>query len=86
MDIIEFLEARVADDEHAAIRELTWGTTPTLTRMTARVLDECTAKRELIELVRPYLIGGVRNRTAEVLTIVAAVYKDHPDYPYRRQA
>lgn len=86
MNIIEFLDARIDDDEFAANRALAWGTTPTLTSMNARVLDECAAKRAIIELVAPYLIGGVRNRTAEVLTIMAAVYKDHPDYPYRSQA
>jgi len=46
--ITEFLEARIAEDEYDANRELLWGTTQTLTRMKARIIDECAAKRAII--------------------------------------
>lgn len=47
MTIANFLLARIAEDEYDANRELLLGTTPTLTRMNARVLDECAAKRAI---------------------------------------
>ena len=47
--ITEFLEARIAEDEYDANRELLWGTTQTLTRMNARIVDECAAKRAIIK-------------------------------------
>ena len=47
----------------------------------SRVLAECAAKRAIIEMVRPYLVYQSTSDTSrEFLQVLAAVYKDHPDY------
>lgn len=92
--ITEFLEARIAEDEFDANRELLWGTTQTLTRMNARVLAECAAKRALSSLHSPgdyrgqltcnecgdWWDGSPVDYPCQTIKIVAAVYADHADY------
>ncbi len=81
MTITEFLEARVSEDEFDASRELLWGTTPTLSRMNARVLAECAAKRALVAMHEGCddVSYGDASTCPEIRTL-AAVYADHPDY------
>jgi hypothetical protein len=83
-DIIEFLEARITEDEAAARQGLDSGegSGPFGCFDPVRVLAECTAKRKILENVPlvtdvPTAIGG----TSEyVLMCLASVYSSHPDY------
>lgn len=53
-----------------------------------RVLDECRAKRRIIEDVRPFRVmvghadwfGGAQRIYSDVLHILAQPYADHPDF------
>ena len=94
MNIVEFLEARIAEDERQAssgwsdLRDTRWETdnygrdflTPTA------VKAECVAKRAIIESCHDDHEGAMaRNNdstevASEVLYALAAVYKGHPDY------
>lgn len=89
MTITEFLEARVAEDEYVANRELLLGTTTPLTKMNARVLDECVAKRAIIaewEDPTTFQTWGSEVDDGYVIAIdkavraLAAIYADHPNY------
>jgi hypothetical protein len=84
-DLIDFLEARIAEDEADARRGLeTEGMTGPVAGWfnPGRVLSECAAKRKILGNVPlvtdvPAAIGA----TSEyVLMALAAVYKDHQDY------
>ena len=80
-DLTEFLLARIAEDEVVAREggrwdggmELAWrdvgGIEDVLVIGTDRLLAECEAKRQLIDLTIPH-----------VLRILALPYADHPDY------
>lgn len=86
MDVIEFLEARIRDDEGAAMQgyfnsvahplfeggPVTQQTAELPPQVRTRVLDECAAKR--------LIITHCDELGAGVLFILAAVYKNHPDY------
>lgn len=80
MNITEFLEARIAEDEK---RAKYYGA---LALGTARVLAECAAKRAIIAASREdHEDSLTRNDdTIELGSIalyaLAAVYKGHPDY------
>jgi hypothetical protein len=92
-DIIEFLEARIAEDESAAAEleagahsssepafpGAEWVTSP----FTAgRVLAECAAKRRILGNV-PLVTDNPAETGATseyVLMCLAAVYSQHPDY------
>uniref|UniRef100_UPI003F494537 DUF6221 family protein n=1 Tax=Arthrobacter silvisoli TaxID=2291022 RepID=UPI003F494537 len=85
MNITEFLEARIGEDEAAAKRG-GWhnggGTFANdnygcLLIQPARVLAECAAKRAIIEDFGWLELSGVPNSP---LRAIAAVYADHPDY------
>ncbi|GGH93799.1 DUF6221 family protein [Arthrobacter liuii] len=90
--ITEFLEARIEEDEFDANRELLWGTTPTLTRMNARILDECAAKRAIVREYQAECDAVVFTAQDADLSVareigleialghLAAVYASHPDY------
>jgi hypothetical protein len=84
-DLIDFLDARIAEDEADARKGLEMeGTAGPVVGWfnPGRVLSECAAKRAIlgnVPLVTDVAtaIGG----TSEyVLMSLAAVYKDHPDY------
>lgn len=89
-DIIEFIAARIAEDEAAAgeLEESGPGHSAVPTHLevspftAARVLAECAAKRKILENVPlvtdiPSQMGG----TSEyVLMCLAAVYSWHPEY------
>jgi len=77
MNITEFLQARISEDEaearqHDGAEYYTEGAWPD--GLAARFLAECAAKRELIETWHDEHGGG------SVLKPLAAVYSDHPDY------
>ena len=90
MTIVEFLEARIAEDERQAMKHLKnasasgWGSYP------AHILAECKAKREILSkhamlVDQSYRAGGdVAGYHATglriALRILAAVYDDHRDY------
>ena len=82
LTITEFLKARIAEDEYDANRELLWGTTQTLTRMNARIIDECAAKRAILAKTPRngdfYDPGSYTS--AHTVRALAAVYADHADY------
>lgn len=87
---MEFLEARIAEEETALLRAHAqeWTLTPTLA---LRMLAECAQKREVVECwKRAAASEGVSN-LAEVrgtltmarrtmLMILAAAYRSHPDH------
>lgn len=86
MEIIEFLEARLAEDEvesRDAIREEPypegWGNI-----LATRILAECAAKRKIIEHFNridwDYEPAGDQDYMEKFLFIIAEPYKDHPDY------
>jgi hypothetical protein len=97
MTIIEFLEARIAEDEAQAEYVYEYGSSsPAALFAPARVLAECAAKRAIIEQAEE-ATGldmsvdndrrvGSRDMDAEpycgdvILSALAALYKDHPDY------
>ena len=92
MNITEFLEARIAEDEAAArvdFDEMARSSVSiqfdceTQARFDpARVLAECEAKRAVIGWWTEGLIGYVRvdDELTNPLLPIATVYKDHPDY------
>ena len=75
MNVTEFLEARIEEDERAA-----WDLMGE--REGDRTLAECKAKRAVIGWWTEGLIGYVRvdGELTNPLLPLAAVYKDHPDY------
>ena len=92
MTIIEFLEARIAEDEGQARYVHEYGDTGGLFSP-ARVLSECAAKRAIIEQHQNYMRAAAEREgiafigarcgqevTGDVLKLFAAAYKDHPDY------
>ena len=84
MNITEFLEARISEDEAAAQKLALTDRRPVLSIAStvnhpARVLAECAAKRAIIERVSPG-DGPAPVRDLVILLILASVYKDHPDY------
>jgi hypothetical protein len=84
-DLIDFLEARIAEDEADARRGLeTEGMTGPVAGWfnPGRVLSECAAKRKILGNV-PLVtdVAAAIGATSEyVLMALAAVYKDHQDY------
>jgi hypothetical protein len=83
MSITEFLEARIAEDEAeaqpmAALEDDDRG--GWAIAYAARVLAECKAKRALIAILTPGQEIWDGTRWAGPLDIMAAVYKDHPNY------
>jgi hypothetical protein len=88
MNITEFLEARIAEDESRANAwqsRLDDLTIPAYmiggTLNPASLLAECAAKRELVEIHTTCddVSYGDASTCPEIRTL-AAVYKDHPDY------
>lgn len=70
MTIIEFLEARIAEDEKVALPGSQW-------------LAECAGKRAIIKLnAGASVLGDWKTVRPEAVMIraLAALYKDHPDY------
>jgi len=92
MNITEFLEARIAEDESAARADsdemvrssvsIQFDCDTQVRFNPARVLAECEAKRAVIGWWTQGLIGYVRvnDELTNPLLPLAAVYKDHPDY------
>ena len=93
MTITEFLEARISEDEetasllakgdagHSPRTEVYTGTEWVTTPLTTdRLLAECKAKRALIAILTPGQEIWDGTRWAGPLDIMAAVYKDHPNY------
>ncbi|MDQ1059109.1 hypothetical protein QFZ23_003010 [Arthrobacter globiformis] len=87
--IVEFLEARIAEDEAEARRDLE-GLAMTEAKADLRVFAECEAKRKIIALADDVEqmdaqlsaeSGGEDLGTADaILKALAAVYASHPDY------
>ena len=90
MDVIEFLEARIREDEEAAHRgffnsvpypmfeggPVTQQSAELPPQLRTRVLEECAAKREILLTC----ILHCTDSGNATLFILARVYKDHPDY------
>lgn len=91
MTITEFLEARIAEDEHEATSMLDSFARggEVSKRRWIRVLAECAAKRAIIDLagtagcldsLQANLDYGYDSIEEEMLRTLATVYADHPDY------
>ena len=84
MNITEFLEARIAEDEaeaQVAKAEFTHGGYGCYGP--ARVLAECAAKRAIVQLQGEATREGYDNAAAylwDALFALASVYRLHPDY------
>lgn len=87
MNISEFLEARIAEDEAEAKNlqgEIDFG----LEACGDRLLTECEAKRSIVQYVSNARLDRWRDPEADsayraawwIATRLAVVYKDHPDY------
>lgn len=83
MDIIDFLEARIAEDETEARRGLEQLGTAAATA-DLRAFAECKAKRKIIahhhRIDWDFEPAGDRDYMEKFLFILAEVYADHPDY------
>jgi hypothetical protein len=83
MDIIDFLEARIAEDETEARRGLEQLGTAAATA-DLRAFAECKAKRKIIahhdRIDWDFEPAGDRDYVEKFLFILAEVYADHPDY------
>ena len=83
MNITDFLQERIAEDESEA-EEGRWvfdlgGREGE--RLTYRVLAECKAKREIVDECERSMLNDGDSRTAEwIAAQLAAVYSSHPDY------
>ncbi len=86
MTLVEFLRARLAEDDAAArafgigVWSVAGPQAEHIARWDpARVLAECEAKRRIIEQVRDVKWGGFAVRDT-ILELLALPYADHPDY------
>jgi len=81
MNITDFLLRRIEEDEIRAVYVSQFGDTRGLFRP-ERILDECEAKRAVLDWWFKGLIGCVEvdGELTNPLLQIAAVYKDHPDY------
>lgn len=84
MNIVQFLEARLAEDERAAITELNAGS------QSARAVREVSFKRGLVDRVYRESNWDLRPGADEenhggkpLLVQLAAIYADHPDFDPR---
>ncbi|MET4061537.1 putative anti-sigma-YlaC factor YlaD [Arthrobacter sp. UYP6] len=86
--IIEFLEARLAEDEGLALA-LSGDGDPDAAeaRRVERLLAECNAKRDTINYVQRLNNAGMPEFSADYLEkfliIMASVYSGHPDHDER---
>ena len=94
MTLAEFLLARIAEDEREAwsihssscaeLVETDWGNRPCDCGLPARVVVECEAKRQIINLHPEAVAAPLRDGAAwshgEVLRRLALPYAIHPDY------
>jgi hypothetical protein len=86
MSIVEFLEARISEDQDHAEKHYASASSRGLGSYLIRVLDECAAKIQIIELHEAFgrasepEARAMWHATGAVLKILANVYKDHRDY------
>jgi len=84
MDITDFLEARITEDEaEASVAKAEFAHGGYGCYGPARVLAECAAKRAIIAGIIPERDPQAGNPDYDPLWVIrelAAVYKDHPDY------
>lgn len=96
MDIVEFLEARIAEDEAAArlsSRHNDPGVTFTnddfghLLVGPERILRECEAKRAIIDDYKRFraeqrrmMNGWITKKESPIALALAAIWSDHPDF------
>lgn len=98
MNIVDFLEERIAEEESALAHADTDGDTPSAS-LAAKMLAECAQKRAIIDYwKRRAADAGVDSPSEDrrgacpdavaMLSILAAAYRTHPDYPtgWRRVA
>jgi hypothetical protein len=82
-DIIDFLNARIAEDETEARRELEQ-LAMTEAKADLRAFAECEAKRKIIahheRIDWDHEPAGDQDYMEKFLFIIAEVYADHPDY------
>jgi hypothetical protein len=80
MTITEFLEARIAEDEEQANKHLPALRSHGLGDYGFRVLAECEAKQAIIKAFDPQSPDLDPYVGRDVIAMLAAVYKDHPEY------
>lgn len=84
-EIIDFLEARLAEDEGLAMALSDGGDPDDVdAHRTERILAECNAKRNTINYVQRLNSGGLpafpEDYLEKFLIIMASVYSTHPDH------
>ena len=83
-EIIEFLEARLAEDEGLAMALSDGDPDGADAHRTERILAECNAKRDTINYVQRLNSGGLpvfpEDYLEKFLIIMASVYSTHPDH------
>ena len=88
MDIVEFLEARI-DEEEAELRHANITEQPAAPPLAAPMRAECAQKREILARFKRAAAGTVDRADAQgelamarraMLNILAAGYEDHPDF------
>ena len=84
MTLTEFLLARIAEDEAAALSRLRGHRELPETERESRVFAECKAKRRIVEMgeaiEQQSPDRGRRDVAGATLQLLALPYVDHPDY------
>lgn len=81
MNITEFLEARITEDEQNAGNYVELFPDGDMAPLFRRVLAECAAKRAIIARREDALDTYAGTLVIEdAIRALAAIYKDHPDY------
>lgn len=79
MNIVVFLEARIAEEEARLL-----GARDSGSRLAQSMVAECAQKRAILEEWKRYAADGAPDPLAiarrSMLAVLAANYKNHPDY------
>ena len=81
MTLTEFLLARIAEDEAAAVAEIPTGPRRNGKTFWRRTLVGCEARRQIVyRTTKPIAHAGQDIERQAVVRLLALPYSDHPDY------